>query len=366
MVTSNRSILADQKPELGHSILKARLEQCPALIKNMLDHPIKLSSHETFDSSYFVVTGTGSSEAHAKFFVYLINQYTQGFAEFKWLSAFSENTIKNTQNKTLVIFSQGLSPNSHLASACSHQFYHTILFTSTTIKSLNQAGKVESIKILQQLLDRGSEVVYFPIEDEYTVLIRLIGPLTGYLAGLQFINHFSPGCLPPCEATQLLNSLENAKLQVKDAPIQAILSEGRKGVHLLSNSPFSEFGQNLAYKFLEGLYWPMPALWDYLQFSHGPFQQLQLNQGLIIILHGDTCTEEDYLERTLKMLGSKSSQVWIIRSDLPICYRILQYEMVLNHLLMLALDELNIDQINWPGKGLDYPLYEINQPRVKA
>lgn len=360
MVTSNRSTPANEKFELGHSILKTRLEQCPALIKNMLDHPIKISCRKTFDSSYFVVTGTGSSEAHAKFFVYLINQYTQRFAEFKWLSAFSENTIKDTQNKTLVIFSQGLSPNSHLAFSCSSKFRHTILFTSTTIKSLNQAGKAGSIKILQQLLDRGNEVIYFPIENEYTVLIRLIGPLAGYLACLQFINHFSPGCLPHCEATQLLTSLENAKLQATEAPIQAILSEGRKGIHFLSNSPFSEFGQNLAYKFLEGLYWSMPALWDYLQFSHGPFQQWQLNKGLIIILHGNTCTEEDYLERTLKMLGSKSNQIWIIRSDLPICYRILQYEMVLNHLMMLLLDELKIDQINWPGKGLDYPLYEVS------
>jgi hypothetical protein len=365
MVTLNRSTPTNKNSELGHSILKARLEQCPVLIKNLLDLPIKLSSQKTFDSSNFIVTGTGSSEAHAKFFVYLINQYTQGFAEFKWLSAFSENTIKDTQNKTLVIFSQGLSPNSHLAFACSHQFRHTILFTSTTIKSLNQAGKVESIKILQQLLERGNEVVYFPIENEYTVLIRLIGPLAGYLACLQFINHFSPGCLPPCEATQLLNSLENAKLQATEAPIQAILSEGSKGIHFLSSSPFPEFGQNLAYKFLEGLYWPMPALWDYLQFSHGPFQQWQLNKGLIIILHGNTCTEKDYLERTIKMLGSKSSQVWMIKSDLPICYRILQYEMVLNHLLMLLLSELNVDQINWPGKGLDHPLYEVSQPRVR-
>lgn len=366
MVTSNRSTPTDEKFELGHSILKTRLEQCPALIKNMLDHPIKLSSYKTFDSSYFVVTGTGSSEAHAKFFVYLINQYTQSFAEFKWLSTFSENTINDAQNKTLVIFSQGLSPNSHLAFACSDDFRHTILFTSTTIKGLNQAGKIGLVKILQQLLDRGNEVIYFPIEDEYTVLIRLIGPLAGYLACLQFINHFSPGCLPPCEATQLLKCLENAKLQAKEAPIQAILSEGRKGIQILSCSPFSEFGQNLAYKFLEGFYWQMPALWDYLQFSHGPFQKWQLNKELIIILHGNTCTEEDYLNRTLKMLGSKSNQVWIIKSDLPICYRILQYEMVLNHLLMLLLSELNIDQINWPGKGLDYPLYEVSQPKIKA
>lgn len=365
MVRSIPSTPADEKSQLGHDILQARLEECPALIKNMLDHPLKLISQKTFDSSYFIVTGTGSSEAHAKFFVYLINQYTQGFAEFKWLSAFSENRFKDTHNKTLVIFSQGLSPNSHLAFACSDQFRHTILFTSTTIQGLNQAGKIASAKILQKLLDRGNEVVYFPIEAEYTVLIRLIGPLAGYLACLQFINDFSPGCLPTCEATKILNCLENAKLQTKDAPIQAILSEDQKGIHFLSNSPFSEFGQNLAYKFLEGLYLPLPALWDYLQFSHGPFQQWQLNKGLIIILHGNTCTEADYLERTLKMLGS-SSLVWIIRSDLPICYRILQYEMVLNHLLMLALSELKVDQINWPGRGLDYPLYEVSQPLARA
>lgn len=365
MSTFNRSIQTGEKPRLGHELLKARLEQCPALIAGMLNHPLKLSCGRTFDSAHFVVAGTGSSEAHAKFFVYLINHYTRACAEFKWLSAFSEKSIQETQDKTLVIFSQGLSPNAHMALARSPQFRHTVLFTSTTIESASKVGKLVWVEILQRLLDGGNEVVYFPIEDEYTVLIRLIGPLTGYLACLQFLEHFSPGYLPGCDATRLLASLENAGLQAADAPNKAILAEGHKGIHLLGSAPFSEFGQNLAYKFLEGLYWPMPALWDYLQFSHGPFQQWQIDKRPIIILHGNTCTEEDYLERTLKMLRPQPDPLWIIKSDLPICYRILQYEMVLNHFLIQALSELKVNQIDWPGKELDGPLYEVSQPLMK-
>jgi fructoselysine-6-P-deglycase FrlB-like protein len=352
--------ITDKPLDIGHEILKKRLEQCPIIIKNMLAHPIKLRCSNTFDSSHFVVTGTGSSKAHAKFFVYLINQYTQSFAEFKALSAFSEKFVKNTERKTLVIFSQGLSPNSQLALACSVHFHHTILFTSTTIEGANQTGKLEAVKILQQLIDQEKEIVYFPIENEYSVLIRLIGPLAGYLACLQFVENYVPGVLPQCNPKQLLTSLEDARLQANNAPIQAILSESRKRVQILSSYPFSDFGQNLAYKFLEGLYWPMPAVWDYLQFSHGPFQEWVLDRSPIIILHGNTRTEENYLERTLKMLNLQPTTVWIVKSDLPICYRILEYEMVLNHFLIPACSTLKINQIDWPGKGFESPLYDIS------
>lgn len=362
MVTFNPSIQTGQKPELSYEFLKARLEQCPTVITNMLNNPLKLTRDRTFDSTHFVVTGTGSSESHAKFFTYLINNYSRAFAEFNRLSAFSENIIPETQDKTLVIFSQGLSPNAQLALARYPQFRHTILFTSTTVNGASKAGKKAQAEILQRLLKAGNEVVYFPIEDEYTVLIRLIGPLAGYLICLQFLENFSSGRLPECGTAQLLASLENAALLSTDAPTQAILSEGRKGIHLLSIAPFSDFGQNLAYKFLEGLYWPMPSFWDYLQFSHGPFQQWQIDKSPIIILHGDTRTEEDYLERILKMLNPQSVPLWIIKSNLPTCYRILQYEMVLNYFIVHAINELKVNQIDWPGKGLDGPLYEISQP----
>jgi hypothetical protein len=365
MTTLNPPQITDESPDLGHEILKDRLEQCPNIIKKMLEHPIKLRCSNTFDSSHFVATGTGSSEAHAKFFVYLINQYTHSFAEFKPLSAFSGKSVKAPEKKTLVIFSQGLSPNAQIALAYSSQFHQTVLFTSTTIEGANKAGKLGAVKILQQLLDGGNEIIYFPIENEYRVLIRLIGPLAGYLACLQFLENFSPNCLPECDPQKILTSLENASLQVKDAPIQAILSEGHKGIKILNTYPFCEFGQNLAYKFLEGLYWPMPAIWDYLQFSHGPFQQCFLDKSSIIILHGNTPTEADYLKRALKMLNLRSGSIWIVKSELPVCYRILEYEMVLNHFLIQACISLKINQIDWPGKGFESSLYDMSPSLVK-
>ena len=81
-------------------------------------------------------------------------------------------------NGTLVVFSQGLSPNIHVIFA-KQKYQSIILFTATTTNNKNQ----HKLQILNKLKKNNSNfIINFPIEDEYTTLIRIIGPMCGYLS----------------------------------------------------------------------------------------------------------------------------------------------------------------------------------------
>jgi hypothetical protein len=58
--------------------------------------------------------------------------------------------------------------------------------------------KTRSRDLLQLLLDEGGDLIEFPLAEEYTTLIRFVGPMAGYLAALQFVAQFPglPGLMP--------------------------------------------------------------------------------------------------------------------------------------------------------------------------
>jgi len=101
-------------------------------------------------------------------------------------------------DKALVVFSQGISPNAKTALGRHAAFSHTILFTATTAPAARSAGKLDQADLLYDLLDGGGDLIVFPLAEEYTTLIRFVGPLCGYLSCLQFAAQLS-GCrfFPP-------------------------------------------------------------------------------------------------------------------------------------------------------------------------
>src|SRR5690606_5559805 len=124
---------------------------------------------------------------HARYLVMLLNLYTDRAATYLPLSGFVEPAPGAFAGKTLVVFSQGVSPNAQIALRRRPGFAHSVLFTSTTPGAARAAGKPERAALLQSFLDEGGELVEFPLAEEYTTLIRFVGPMAGYLAALQFV-----------------------------------------------------------------------------------------------------------------------------------------------------------------------------------
>lgn len=363
IIISNEKIeIMDEKPEeldrLGYNLLKNRISKCPEIIQNMLEAPVREQLTEL--PKHFLVTGIGSSEAHGRFFTNLINRYTDSNATFVNLSNFYTELPKTAKERdsTLVVFSQGLSPNSLLAINQRAVFGHLILFTSTTASN----SKETHSELIKKLKAEGHKIVQFPLENEYTLLIRVIGPIAGYLAAIQFVEQNWPGSINSCDKKALVSAIKNA---CKNVPKEAsnLLKNMKKGSVMIMSAPLCEYAQNLAYKFLEGLFIPKPRIIDYLSFSHGFFQQLVTDPVPVVIFKENTIESQLLYCRAKQMIEATQSKIIEITSNLPPPWNILEYEAILNELILDGIKEWEIDQIAWPGKGLDQSLYNIRDPQ---
>lgn len=342
---------------LGHDLLARRLAQIPGILTDMLRRGPALLKPATLAAQRFVVTGTGSSEAHARYLAMLLNLHTGRSAAYLPLSGFVDPPAGAFREKTLVVFSQGVSPNAQIALRRRGDFAHTVLFTATNPETARAAGKPDRAALLQQILDEGGDLVEFPLAEEYTTLIRFVGPMAGYLACLQFAARFA-GCRfhPPGEGDILPLLATPPPPDLLDAMIR-LPSAFAPGFNLVTAAPISDFAQNLACKFMEGLYWSCPPISDFLQFAHGPFQQMNAHPHPVVILQGGAPAEAELVARSVKMLRDVGLSAFVVRVDAPALTSIFGFEAALNALVFAVMRHQRIDQVNWPGKGRDDLLY---------
>lgn len=303
--------------------------------------------------AHWVVTGTGSSEAHARYLVWLLNRFTPHTAEFRALSGFLGR--QGREEAVLVVFSQGLSPNATFAMAESARFERLVLFTSSTPQGLRRNGKEDRARLLERLADEGATLVRFPLEEEFTTLMRVVGPMTGYLAAAQFVAGLEGSGLPRPEA-DLCAGVEDAPANLP-AKLREFSREDLAGCQIVATDPLVGFAQNLAYKFLEGLLLPAPGIWDAFQYAHGPFQQNVLTRRPVLLLVDDSEENGELEKRIVAVNEASGCPTWTLKSRQPQAYRIFEYEALFNELTLSAIERSRIDQINWPGKNLDGPVY---------
>ncbi len=342
---------------LGHALLARRLALIPELLLDLAQHPLERVSARTLTARSFLVTGTGSSEAHARFLVHLLNRHARRPAEFIPLSAFCDMPAEFGRGRALVVISQGLSPNAQVAIDRREDFDHLVVFTSTTAAGAEAAGKRDRAERIRHLEQSGVEFVRSPLEEEYSTLIRFVGPLAVYLSVHQFVRCLAAELLPPITSGELARMLDaRAPASVVDR-FASHAEDFKRGFYLLAGSPLCEFAQNLSYKFLEGVFWSAPVIWDYLQFAHGPFQEVTLQPRPVVMLQGPGETEHDLAARTRRMLVSAGVPCIDISTTTPAPLCVFEYEALFNDLVLRLIRRLGVNQRNWPSKGRDDPLY---------
>ncbi len=342
---------------LGHDLLAQRLAQIPSILGDMLRQEPAPLKPATLASQRFIITGTGSSEAHARYLVMLLNLYTGRAASYLPLSGFVDSPEGAFAGKTLVVFSQGVSPNAQIALRRRGDFAHTVLFSATSPAAARVAGKADRAALLDAILAEGGDLVEFPLAEEYTTLIRFVGPMAGYLACLQFAARFDCCRFQLPRADEILPLLATPPpADLLDAMIR-LPSAFSQGFNLVTAAPISDFAQNLACKFMEGLYWACPPISDFLQFAHGPFQQMNAHPHPVVILQGGSPAEAELVGRSLTMLRGVGLSAFVVRVDAPPLISIFGFEAALNALVFPVMRHQRIDQVNWPGKGRDDLLY---------
>lgn len=354
MVHQNLDLSADP---LGHRLLFQRMEQIPGELAGMLVRGLPQLRPATLASERFIVTGTGSSEAHARYFCTLINHCTDRAAAYIPLSHFVGQDLRLFSDRTLVVFSQGISPNAQIALARCAEFRHTVVFTATTPNGARVSGKSERADLICDIVERGGDVVYFPLSEEYTTLLRIVGPLCGYLACLQFVSQLAGASIEKPKPEDILPLLDSAPPQSLLSGLLSSADRYAGGFQMLAAAPISDYSQNLACKFMEGLFWACPSVSDFLQFAHGPLQQMAARPRPVLVLHGGSRAEDELVERSRRVLDGLRIECHVLSIPASPLYSIFGFEAAFNRMILRAISQYGIDQVNWPGKGRDDALY---------
>jgi hypothetical protein len=261
---------------------------------------------------------------------------------------------------TLVVFSQGLSANARIALARRRDFSKCVLVSSVSEKGLLAAGKTEVLAFFKLLKAEGVCVTCHPLEEEYTLLPRFIGPACALAHAISMAASMSQlqASLPPREV--LLAALAEAEKEAAKA--LAWVDDFTTLPEWNFCGAALDYCGNLQAKVMECLFIRLPQARDLLEFSHGGFQANCHQPAPQWIFCERNAADEDLLTQLSPLFSDNPHPLRIIRSPLAFPMNLLYYEVFLNRLMLTAVERMGLDLIDWPGKGGDGAGYALSAP----
>lgn len=333
--------------------LRDALAATPELVRRLASAPPRLALDASRLRSV-QLTGAGSSAAHARFGAALLAEQLALPARFVPLDAFPR---AGDPQGLLVVFSQALSPNARLALAEPEGWQRVVLVTAAAA-SRDPARRAA----LEALRAAGVVVLDTAGADEFGALLRIQGPLAGYLAAFALAEAL--GAVAPPELAKVPLAMERA---LRDATERAPGLAPRlvaDELLLLASGSQREAAENLRLKFVEGLLRAVPPVSDPLEIAHGPFQALFAKRAcLLAFTRPDAKHEGERLVRLRRMLDPDRHQLVSIEASLPGFLAIFEHEVAASALVLAAMEHARIDPADWPGRGRDGPLYALAPAR---
>ncbi|HXJ32973.1 MAG TPA: creatininase family protein [Candidatus Eisenbacteria bacterium] len=326
----------------GHALLAARVAEIPRAIARTAARTVPGLALGTREVRRVVATGVGSSAAHAALLAHVLRAAGRD-ATTEPLSTFVDPS-RSRPDDVLVVFSQGLSPNAQVALAAPARWRRVVLVTAVTDRER-----------LAPFTQRSVVVHGIDGEDEMGTLVRVIGPMAGYVGALQVACALGGPDVPDLAPVQrALGSLAVPAMSAEQlaAPLAFVTS-----------GSYGELAANLQYKVLEGMLRPMPAVWDALQIAHGPFQQAFDGRATFLALsRADAAGEDALLARLAVMLDPVRHTLVRLHASLPGVLALFEHEAMMNVLMLRDIAARGVDQIAWPGRGMEGAIYDLAQP----
>jgi len=348
----------------GHRVLEARIRALPDLLlrgAHALGSPPVSTAPLATDA--VVTTGIGSSGAHARFLAEVWNARIGIPARFVPPSALLDPPPPDAARRTLIVVSQGLAPNARLLLRHHTAWRHVVVMTAATEDGARRAGDGTKAEFLAELRTSGVEVRTFAAgENEYDTLVRVIGPMAGYWCALELVEGLAPA------AAGIGASLDAVCTAIAEAPsrlgaLEPPVDPGWLATNpaLLTTGTYGAMVENLRLKILEGMLLPAPPVWDLLDVAHGPFQQAFDGPATFLALtRPDAVAEDDLLVRLAGMLDPGRHRLVRLAATLPGPFAIFEHEALLNELMLRVIAARAVDQVDWPGRGKDAPLYALD------
>jgi hypothetical protein len=262
------------------SLLEMRLDELPtALVESdAVQLPASLGPTTT--------TGIGASEAPARLLAETL--LSRGVpARFLPLSAFA---LDPPSGESLVVFSQGLSPNARLSIAAAERFARRYVITSVAPRGGNA---------LDAFIAAGFAPVVAPPREERGLLVRVVGPVVAALLAMRW-----------------------GGVEITGVEAAAAYRRGRAGPGVdLEPSALvvagfsSEAAHLLRWRVLETLLIGDLPSWDVLQIAHGPLQAF--HDGHFALLAFEHARSAMLVDRLAAALSPERHRMHRLRAESP-------------------------------------------------
>jgi hypothetical protein len=335
-----------EKARATVALLRRRVDELPAELTRAKLAPLPELPAAARDAGIWIVSGIGASEGPARLLV--AELASAGVpAIFHPVTSFLGDT--SPQGAVLVVVSQRLSPNARLPLRHRGRYGATILVTTLDPAADEQARALAAEGVCL--------VVHGPVTED-GLLLRVQGPAVANLMVLRLALavRIAQSLPKPAWASALEGFAPNA------AEHEALPSDA-----LFDPIAFVACGEDvslacgLRHKLLEGLGSGEPHIWDGCGIVHGPLQSFYERRQLLLALlrTGDEPTLGVFA-RLEKVLDPTRHRMLVLRATLPGPLALFELDLALDALLVGALEVRPRDLGNWPGKGVDAPIYELD------
>ena len=204
----------------ARAALRAALERGGSHLA-ALTAPVPPAGFDPRSVRAFRLTGAGSSAAHARYLAALLCEELGLPARFVPLDAFP---LAPDPRDVLIVFSQGLSPNAELALSGAPGWRAAVLVSAAAT-----SNDPERRARLAALRAAGVTLVESAGADEFGALLRLEGPVAGYVAALRLAR--SLGLAPRAQLARVPAAFARGVRQMKTGgaerrAVGALVSDG--------------------------------------------------------------------------------------------------------------------------------------------
>jgi creatinine amidohydrolase len=346
----------------AHALLRERADRAPDLVRAAAALDLGALPFAPRAVRAFVTTGVGSSAAHAALLAHLLSVELGLPARCAPAGAFVTRP-RDARRDVLIVFSQGLSPNARLALADPRAWHGVVLVTGVAPED-DEAG-AERRAVLAAVERAGGLCVRLPGGLEYGALLRLAGPLAGYAIAYRLAAAIGGAAGLAVDGLRFDPDAIHTRIRAAAARGATLAGSdplaGR--VAFLASGGYGTLAGNLALKVQEGLFEPLPPVWDLIGFAHGPFQQVyERDATLLMLQRAGAPLEAALLARLQSMLDTHRHQLVLLPAELPGALALFEHEALVTELVLHAIAARHLDQARWPGRERERPLYEIATP----
>ena len=251
---------------------------------------------------------------------------------------------------TLILISQELSHNAHLALDRAGAFAHALLITSVAADDPQLAA----------FRAHGGQVWTLPPGQERGFLVRVMGPLTAAL-GLCRWGTLAAGRGLPSSLAEVPVRV-GAALEAGFALAERWPSDVRRAP-LVACGWYARALELISWSWMEAWWVEQPPVWDVLQLAHGPWQALFATPSPLLLLRRPDDAPELW-ERLAQMVngpGVPPRELVELTATLPGGLAFFEHTAAVLGLLAGVMAKGPGDLKAWPGKGTDGPLYELER-----